>query len=100
MSVIFNPAFVVFVSILSWVFMLYATKKSAEKKSLDKDIWEIGLFTAFVQYILVALGIVFGAYILHLFIGTRVLSYAQGLLIGSVVYSIYGFFLVHQEFHE
>lgn len=100
MSVIFNPAFVVFVSVLTWLFMIYTTKKSADKKSLDKNVWEIGLFTAFVEFVLLSLGVVFSAYILHLFIGTRILSYSQGLLIGSVIYAIYGFFLVHDEFHE
>ena len=96
---VFNPAFVVFVTVVVFFFMIYALKKSADKKILDKNIWEIGAFTLVVEFVLLPLGVMFTSYIMTRFVGTKMLSYPQSLLVGSVLYSVYGFFLVHKDFH-
>ncbi|MEM4066195.1 MAG: hypothetical protein QXV17_04960 [Candidatus Micrarchaeaceae archaeon] len=79
MEVLTNPAFVAFFAFIVLVFSVYKSKAS------KGDLWSSILFHFVLQFIIGAPVVMLIAYFSNVFIGTKLLTYSQSLLIASAV---------------
>ncbi len=95
MAFLTNPAFVAFLAFGVFAWTIYSSVKIENKTS---DVWQSALFNFVLLFVIMPLALMFGSYFAKIFIGVATFSYAQALIVSSVILGFFYFVKLSKKF--